>query len=80
MKTNKGLIIGLAAAGVVIAGTIIFLTTTKTGKEAMKKWGVKGKKLAEHAGELVKDAKKKFANIKEEFACKDGETVSQAYE
>lgn len=80
MKTNKGLIIGLAAAGVAIAGTVIFLTTTKTGRDTMKKWGVKGRKLAEQAEDLIKSAKKKIEKLKEEPVSKDGETVSQAYE
>lgn len=80
MKTNKGLIIGLAAAGVAIAGIVVFLTTTKTGKETMKKLGVKGKKFAVQAEEIIKGAKKKIDNLKEEFASKDGEPVTQAYE
>lgn len=80
MKTNKGWIIGLTVAGVAIAGTVIFLTTTKTGKETMKRWGVNGKKLAEHAEDMIKGAKKKFENLKTELSRKDGEAVSQAYE
>ena len=80
MKTNKGLIIGLAAAGVAIAGAVIFFAATKTGRDTMKKWGPVGKKLADGAEDLVKTAKKKFENMKEELVCKDGEMVSQAYE
>jgi len=77
MKTNKGLIIGLAAAGVAIAGAVIFLTTTKTGKKTMKKWGVNGKKLAE---DIIGNAKKKFENLKEQCECKDDKVVTQTYE
>jgi hypothetical protein len=80
MKTNKSLIIGLAAAGVVIAGAVIFFAGTKTGRDTMKKWGPTGKKLADGAEELVKNAKRKIENLKEEFAGKDGELVSQGYE
>ena len=67
MKANKGLIIGLAAAGVAIAGTIVFLTTTKTGKKTMKKWNIKGKKFAEGVEGIVKEAKKKIKDLKEEL-------------
>ena len=67
MKANKGLIIGLAAAGVAIAGTIVFLTSTKTGKKAMKKWNIKGKKFAEGVEGIVKEAKKKIKDLKEEL-------------
>jgi hypothetical protein len=80
MKTNKGLIIGLAAAGVAIAGAVIFFAGTKTGRETMKKWGPMGKKLADGAEDLVKNAKRKIENIKEEFAGKDGELISRGYE
>jgi hypothetical protein len=80
MKTNKGWIIGLAATGVALAGAIVFLTTTKTGKKTMKKWGIKGKKITERAEDTIKDAKKKFANLKEELVCKDEAVVTQAYE
>ena len=80
MKKNKGLIIGLAAAGVAIAGTVIFFAATKTGRDTMKKWGPMGKKLADGAEDLVKTAKKKFENLKEELVPKDGELVSQGYE
>ena len=68
MKTNKGLIIGLAAAGVAIAGTIVFLATTKAGKKTMKKWNVKGKKIAEGVEGIIKDAKKKIKDLKEGIA------------
>lgn len=66
MKANKGLIIGLAAAGVAVAGAIVFLTTTKTGKKAMKRWNIKGRKFAEGVEGIVKDAKKKIKDLKEE--------------
>ena len=80
MKKNKGLIIGLAAAGVAIAGAVIFFAATKTGRDTMKKWGPMGKKLADGAEDLVKTEKKKFENLKEELVPKDGELVSQGYE
>lgn len=80
MKTNKALIIGLAAVGAAIAGTIVFLTTTKTGNNAMKKWSIKGKRIAGQAKDIISDAKKKFGNLKEELACKDNGVVTQAYE
>lgn len=80
MKTNKGLIIGLAAAGVAIAGVVIYFTATKTGRETMKKWGPTGKKIADGAEELINGAKKKFENLKEELVAKNGEMVTQAYE
>lgn len=68
MKTNKGLIVGLAAAGVAIAGTVVFLATTKTGKRAMKRWNIKGKKFAEGVDVIIKEAKKKIKDLKEEIA------------
>jgi hypothetical protein len=68
MKANKGLVIGLAAAGVAIAGAIVFFTTTKTGKKTMKKWNVRGKKFAEGVDGIVKEAKKKIKDLKEEIA------------
>lgn len=80
MKTNKGWIIGLTAAGIAIAGVVIFFAGTKPGRETMKKWGPMGKKLADGAEDLVKSAKKKIENLKEEFADKDGEVVAQGYE
>lgn len=80
MKKNKGLIIGLAAAGAAIAGAVIFFAATKTGRETMKKWGPMGKKLADGAEDLVKTAKKKFENLKEELVAKNDEAVSQGYE
>lgn len=80
MKKNKGLIIGLAVAGAAIAGTIIFLTTTETGKKSMKKWGVKGKKIAQQAGDFIKEAGKKFENLKEEFAAKNEAALTDVYE
>ena len=80
MKTNKGWIIGLAVAGAAIAGAVIYLTTTKTGKQTMKKWSVKGKRIAEQTEDLIKGAKKKFENLKSELASKDGEVVAQPYE
>lgn len=80
MKTNKGLIIGLAAAGVAIAGAVIFFAATKTGRETMKKWGPTGRKLANQAEDIVKNAKKKLETLKEELVHKDGEMVGKAYE
>lgn len=80
MKTNKGLIIGLTAAGIAIAGAVIYFTATKKGRETMKKWGPKGKKIADGAEELINGTKKKFENLKEELVAKNGEMVTQAYE
>lgn len=67
MKANKGLIIGLAAAGIAIAGAIVFLTTTKAGKKTMRKLNVKGKKFAEGVEGIVKEAKKKIKDLKKEI-------------
>jgi len=80
MKTNKGLIISLAAAGVAIGAAVVFLTTTKAGKKAMKKWKVDGKKIAGKVDEVLKDARKKIENLKEEVVRKNEEVVTQAYE
>ena len=80
MKTSKAWIIGLAATGVAIAGTIIFFTATKAGKKTIKNWGSKGEKLAVQAEDIIKNAKKKFDSLKEEFACKDEELATHAYE
>lgn len=68
MKANKGWVIGLAAAGVAIAGAVVFLTTTKAGKKAMKRWNLKDKKFAEGVKGIVKEAKKKIKLLKEEIA------------
>jgi hypothetical protein len=43
------------------------LTTTKTGKKTMKKWNIKGKKFAEGVEGIVKEAKKKIKDLKEEI-------------
>lgn len=80
MKTNKGWIIGLTAAGLAIAGTVIFFAGTKTGRDTMRKWGPTGKKLADGAEDLVKNAKRKMENLKEELAGKNGEMIAQGYE
>lgn len=80
MKTNKGWIIGLTAAGLAIAGAVIFFAGTKTGRDTMRKWGPTGKKLADGAEDLVKNAKRKMENLKEELAVKNGEMVAQGYE
>jgi beta-lactam-binding protein with PASTA domain len=82
MKANKGLIIGLAAAGVAIAGAIVFLTTTKAGKKTMKKWNVRGKKMSEGVQEIMKDAKRKIKDLKEEVVneYKADDVVTQGYE
>ena len=72
MKKNKGLIIGLAAASIAIAGAVIFLTTTKAGKKTMKKWGKNGKKLGEQAKDIISAAKKKYENLKGPVAQGDG--------
>lgn len=80
MKTNKGLFIAIAA-GVVVAGMVAFLAFTDTGKNTTKKWRVKGKKLAGRAEDIVKDAKKKFDDLKQEFSSEFKEDiVSQSYE
>lgn len=80
MKTNKALIIA-AAAGLAVAGLVAFLTFTESGKKATKKWTIKGKKMAGRADDIIKDAKKKFRDLKEEFAgeFKD-DIVTQSYE
>lgn len=82
MKANKGLIIGLAAAGVAIAGAIVFLTTTKAGKKTMKKWNVRGKKMSEGVQEIMKDAKRKIKDLKEEVVneYEADDVVTQGYE
>jgi beta-lactam-binding protein with PASTA domain len=82
MKANKGLIIGLAAAGVAIAGAIVFLTTTKAGEKTMKKWNVRGKKMSEGVQEIMKDAKRKIKDLKEEVVneYKADDVVTQGYE
>lgn len=68
MKTNKGWMIGLIATGAVVAGAIVYLTATKSGKKLMKKWGVDRKNLEEGMAGVMKDAKKKFKQFKDEFA------------
>jgi gas vesicle protein len=78
MKTNKGLIISLASAGVAIGAAVVFLTTTKAGKKTMKKWKINGKKIAERADEVLKDARKKIENLKTELARKEEEVVTEA--
>ena len=79
MKTNKGLIIGLAVAGAAIAGTVIYLTTTKKGKKTLKEWGANGKKIMGKAENIIKDARKKIENLKEEYVGKE-EVLTNAYE
>ena len=79
MKKNKGLVIGLAVAGVAIAGALIYLTTTKKGKKTLKEWSVNGKKIVGKAENIIKDARKKIENLKEEFVGKE-EVLTNAYE
>jgi hypothetical protein len=82
MKENKGLIIGLAVAVAAIAGAIVLLTTTKTGKKAMKKWNVRGRKMAEGVQDIIKDAKKRIKDLKQEVVneYKADDVVTQSYE
>jgi hypothetical protein len=82
MKTNKGLIIGLAAAGVALAGAIVFLTTTKAGKKTIKRWNGRGQKFSEGVKDIVKEAKKKISNLKQECVeeYKANDVVTPAYE
>ena len=81
MKTNKGLYIALAAGVAAVAGLVAFLAFTDTGKQATKKWSVKGKKLAGRAEDIVKDARKKFDDLKQEFSGEFKEDImSQSYE
>jgi hypothetical protein len=79
MKTNKGLIIGLAVAGAAIAGTVIFLTTTKRGRKTLKTWGANGKKIVGKAEDLLKDARKKVENLRQEYVGKE-EVLTNSYE
>ena len=79
MKKNKGLVIGLALAGVAIAGAVIYLTTTKKGKKTLKEWSANGKKIVGKAENIIKDARKKIENLKEEFIGKE-EVLTDAYE
>lgn len=82
MKTNKGLIIGLASAGIAIAAAIVLLTTTKAGKKTMKKLNVRGKKMSEGVHEIMKDARKKIKDLKNEVVneYKSSEVVTEAFE
>lgn len=82
MKTNKGLIIGLASAGIAIAAAIVLLTTTKAGKKTMKKLNVRGKKMSEGVQEIMKDARKKIKDLKNEVVneYKSSEVVTEAFE
>ena len=82
MKSNKGLIIGLAAAGLAIAGSIVFLTATKTGKRNMKSLRGKRRKIAEGVREIIKDAKRKIKDLKVQVAneYKTNDAIATAYE
>jgi gas vesicle protein len=79
MKKNKGLVIGLAVAGAVVAGAVIYLTTTKKGKKTLKELGANGKKIVGKAENIIKDARKKIESLKEEFVGKE-EVLTDAYE
>ena len=80
MKKNRGLMIAIAA-GVTVAGLVAFLAFTETGKDVTKKWKVKGRKLAGKAEDIIKDAKKKFEDLKEEFVDEyKADVVREAYE
>jgi gas vesicle protein len=82
MKTNKGLLIGLSIAGAAVAGVVVYLTTTESGKKAVKKWRARNKKISEKAQEIIRDAGRKFKHLKEELAdeYKSDDVVVQAYE
>ena len=79
MKTNKGLIVGLAVVVAAIAGAVIYLTTTKRGKKTLKDWSANGKKIVGKAENVIKDARKKIGSLKEEFVGKE-EVLTDAYE
>ena len=82
MKTNKAWIIALAAAGAAIAGAIVFLATSKTGKKTVKKWTINGKRIAGRIDKIIKDAKKRIDHLKEEVNEKsiDDSVVNEVYE
>jgi hypothetical protein len=67
MKANKYLTMSLAAAGVAIAGAVIFFTSTKKGKNTMSKLGAKGKQMSDEVKEIVSDAKRKIKDLKKEM-------------
>jgi gas vesicle protein len=82
MKSNRGLIIGLAAAGLAIAGCIVFLTATKSGKRNMNRWRGRRRKISEGVREIIKDAKRKIKDLKAEVAkeYKTDDAIAIAYE
>jgi len=67
MKANKNLFLGMAAAGVAIAGAIIFFTSTRKGKRTVDKWNTKRKKMTEEIKEIVNDAKKRIKELREDM-------------
>jgi hypothetical protein len=67
MKANKYLPLSLAAAGVAIAGAVIFFTSTKKGKKTMDNWTAKGKHMSDEVKEIISDAKRKIKELKKEM-------------
>jgi len=57
----------MAAAGVAIAGAIIFFTSTRKGKRTVDKWNTKRKKMTEEIKEIVNDAKKRIKELREDM-------------
>jgi hypothetical protein len=67
MKANKCLPLGLAAAGVAIAGAVIFFTSTKKGRMTKDKWNMQGKKMTAEIKEIINEAKRKIKELKHEM-------------
>ena len=67
MKANKYLALSLAAAGVALAGAVMFFTSTKKGKNTMSKLGAKGKQISDDVMEIISDAKRKIKDLKKEM-------------
>lgn len=79
MKANKYLAISVAAAGVAIAGAVIFFTSTKKGKKTVNKLTAKGKQMSDEVMEIVSDAKRKIKELKKEMLrdCEARETEKE---
>jgi gas vesicle protein len=66
MKTNKVLLISLAA-GAVVAGLAAYFFYTEQGKELKGKWMKKGTQLAKETRDVLKEAKGRMDAMKSEM-------------
>ena len=81
MKADKKLFVALAA-GLAVAGVVGYLMTSEKGKKMAGKWKNRGAELADELEDMVSDARRKFAGLKEEIlsGCKQEQQPGEHYQ